>query len=162
MRKIVIILLVILSLTGCASVLKDTMNLAIIDSQVSSGQVQNTIASIELSETDRLTLTHAINNFRAFEAKWKSSIKILDPNMPQFSTFLSDYTDLVLQYKAIELVIERNWASYTVPNKLALLGYRERAVRANKSVDSLIAAGRRHQAVLDAIIFAQIVAGIIR
>lgn len=162
MRKMGIVLLIVLSLTGCANVLKDTLNLAIIDSQVSSGQVQNTIASIALSDTDKLTLTHAINKFMAFESKWKSSIKLLDPNMPQFSTFTADYTELVIQYKSVEQIIEKNWDSYTNPNKLILLGYRERAVRANNSVDSMIAAGKRHQAILDAIIFAQIVAGILR
>lgn len=162
MRKLIIVLLVILSLTGCANVLKDTMNLAIIDSQVSSGQVHNTIASIPLTETDALILTHALNKFTAFESKWKSSIKILNPNAPQFSTFMSDYTELVVQYKAVEQIIQKNWGDYSVSNKLLLLGYKDRAARANASVDGLLASGRRHQAILDAIIFAQIVAGIAR
>ncbi|PSJ15939.1 hypothetical protein, partial [Nitrosomonas supralitoralis] len=150
----------LLILSGCTTVLKNTSDLAkiaVANDQVMSGQVAAVIKSASLSDTERLIVDHAINQYVGFVNKWKSSITYLDAREPLFAEFIADYGRVVVQYLAIkEKVVAVHWGEYTEENRLLLSGYHDRAGRINDSVDDLIAAGKRHQALLDAIWLGQI------
>ncbi|WP_293006049.1 hypothetical protein [Nitrosomonas sp.] len=154
----------LLILTGCSTVLKNTSdlaNIAVANDQVMSGQVAAVIKSAPLSATESLIVDHAINQYVGFVDKWKSSIIYLDAREPIFAEFVADYNKIVAQYRAIkERVVAGHWNEYTEESRALLNGYHDRAERINDSVDSLIAAGKRHQALLDAIWLGQVLAGI--
>lgn len=154
----------LLILTGCSTVLKNTndlANIAVANDQVMSGQVAAVIKSASLSDTESLIVDHAINQYVGSVDKWKSSITYLDAREPLFAEFIADYGKVVVQYRAIkEKVVAVHWGEYTEESRLLLNGYHDRAGRINDSVDDLIAAGRRHQALLDAIWLGQILAGL--
>lgn len=162
MNKIVLITLLTLNL-GCSTVLNSTKDIAqivIADDQIMSGQVTSTIKSGTLSSTDNMIVDHAINTYVNFANRWKKEVTTIDSTTPLFIDFISDYNDLVRQYRAIETIIAKNWESYPTRSQAALLDYQLRAKKVNASVDKLILAAKAREAVLDAIVFAKILAGI--
>lgn len=163
MKKLIsTIVLTIVLLSSCSTVLKSTedlANIAIAHEQVASGQVANTIKSIDLNSTEVLIVDHAINHYIAFSDKWKQKVSILDSTSPIFTEFLSDYDNLVKQYKSVEGIITANWARYPTRYQIILEDYNVRANKINQSIDKLIVASRRYQAITTAIELAAILAG---
>ncbi|PSJ15825.1 hypothetical protein C7H79_16880, partial [Nitrosomonas supralitoralis] len=150
----------LLILSGCSMVLKNTSdlaNIAVANDQVMSGQVAAVIKSASLSDTENLIVDHAINQYVGFVDKWKPSITYLDAREPIFDEFVADYNKIVAQYRSVkEQVVAGHWGEYTEENRALLNEYHGRAERVNDSIDSLISAGKRHQALLDAIWLGQI------
>lgn len=162
MKKLLVILIISLTL-GCTTTLNsvdDFANLTIANEQIVSGQVSNTINSIELSSTEKLVVTHAINHYIAFTSRWKSRLTQLDSTTPIFTQFLAEYSELVDQYNSVESIINKNWAEYPVRYQVLLLDYQLRAKKIDSSVMDLLAAGDRYRAVINAIELARILAGI--
>ncbi len=150
-------------IVGCETVLKNTADLtnaAIANEQIQSGQVGIVIKSAPLSDTERLMIDHALNEYMAFADRWKASLMDIDSTAPAFVVFVADYNKLVAQYRAAEKIVAAHWEDYPESNRHLLLDYQSRAKNMNDSVDGLIAAGHRYQAMLDAITFAKILAGV--
>lgn len=153
----------VFAISACETALKnsaDLANAAIANEQIQSGQVGVVIKSAPLSDVERLMIDHALNEYIAFVGRWKTSMIDIDSTATIFPTFLTEYNDLVAQYRAVENVVSAHWPDYSSINKSRLLDYKARAERINGSIDGLIAAGMRHQAMLDAIAFAGILAGV--
>lgn len=158
-------LLVFALLCGCQTVLKNTdelSNIAIANEMIMTGQVTETIKRIELNETELLTVNHAINKYSSFVSRWKESITDLDSTAPIFSEFMVDYSSLVGQYKAVELIVQKHLSVYSERDQVILLDYQRRARKMNDSVESLISAGNRYQALLDALSFGRIMIGLVQ
>lgn len=161
--KILFIFSILVLLTSCETVLKnadDLTNIAIANDQIQSGQVGIVIKSAPLSDTERLMVDHAVNEYMAFARRWKTSMIDIDSTATIFPTFLTEYNDLVAQYRAVENVVSAHWSDYSSINQSRLLNYKARAEKINSSIDGLIDAGMRHQAIIDAITFAGILAGV--
>lgn len=160
----ILLLLCSLILSGCSTILKnagDIANIVVANDQVMSGQVASVIKSASLITTEILIVDHAINQYVGFVDKWNSTIKYLDASEPLFAEFIVDYNKIVTQYRAVkEQVVAKHWEEYSAENRILLNGYHGRAERINNTVDDLIAASRRHQALLDAIYLGQVLAGI--
>lgn len=155
--------LIYVFLLGCETVLHnadDLANIAIANDQIQSGQVGIIIKSAPLSDAEKLMVDHALNEYVAFSERWKSSIIDIDSTAPLFASFMIEYDALVSQYKSVEMVVSQNWQNYTDRNKYLLFDYQMRAKKINDSVDDLIAAGDRYQAIVNAITLAKILAGI--
>ncbi|MER2511501.1 MAG: hypothetical protein ABTQ25_03610 [Nitrosomonas ureae] len=154
----------LLILTGCSTVLKNTSdlaNIAVANDQVMSGQVAAVIKSAPLSATESLIVDHAINQYVGFVDKWKSSITYLDAREPLFAEFVTDYNKIVAQYRSVkERVVAEHWGEYTEESRALLNEYHARADRIDQSVNGLIDAGKRHQAFIDALYLGQVLAGI--
>lgn len=162
MKRYIVIVAVLLM--GCETVLNnadDLTNIAIANDQIQSGQVGMVIKSAPLSDTEKLMVDHALNEYVAFADRWKASIINIDSTAPLFATFIVEYNALVAQYKSIEAIVANHWQEYPVRNQYLLSDYQLRAKKINDSVDELIAAGARYQAMLDAITLAKILAGIV-
>lgn len=161
---LVILALAVVSFTvGCQTVLNQTddlANAAIANEMVTTGQVAETIKRIELNETELLTVNHAINNYSSFVSRWKESITDLDSTAPIFSEFLADYSSLVNQYKAVESIVQKRFNVYSERDQVILQDYQRRAQKMNDSVENLIEAGNRYQALLDALSFGRIMIGL--
>lgn len=163
MIRVLIAALIITVFSGCETALKnaaDFTNAAIANDQIQSGQVGIVIKSAPLSDTERLMIDHALNEYMAFADRWKASLLDLDSTTPAFAVFAADYNKLVAQYRAAEKIVTAHWEDYPEPSRHLLLDYQSRAKRMNDSIDGLIAAGHRYQAMLDAITLAQILAGV--
>ncbi|MBY0475399.1 MAG: hypothetical protein K2Q13_10130 [Nitrosomonas sp.] len=162
--SIILFLVCFMILSGCSTVLKNTSdlaNIAVANDQVMSGQVAETIKSVNLSSTESLIVDHAINQYSGFVDKWKSSINYLDSSEPLFTEFVADYRKIVAQYRAVkEQVVKPHWSEYTETNRALLNEYHGRVDRIDQSVNGLIDAGNRHQALLDALYLGQVLAGI--
>jgi hypothetical protein len=155
--------LIFIGLSGCETTLKnaaDFTNAAIANDQIQSGQVGIVIKSAPLSDTERLMIDHALNEYIAFADRWKALIYDLDSTTPAFAVFAADYNKLVAQYRGAEKIVTAHWEDYPEPNRHLLLDYQSRAERMNDAIDNLIAAGHRYQAMLDAITLAKILAGV--
>lgn len=159
----IIILVVCFALIGCEAILKNTdelANAAIANDLIQSGQVAETVKRIELNDFETTAVSHAVNSYAAFVEKWKHSITDMDADSPVFNEFMLDYSDLVRQYKTIEFVVEKHWQAYSASDQVILQDYKHRAKKLDESVGSLIAAGRRHQALMDALAFGRILIGL--
>jgi len=167
MRKILSLILIsgifLILLPGCKTVLNsadDLANITIANDQIQSGQVGVVIKSAPLTNTEKLIVDHALNEYVAFAERWKASIVNIDSTTPLFTTFTIEYAALVSQYKAVENIVAQHWHEYSLLNQQLLTDYQLRAKKVNNTVDGLIAAGARYQAILDAITLAKILAGI--
>ncbi len=159
----VLILASLFLITACSTVLKSTediANIAIAHEQITSGQVSQTIKSVSLNSTETLIVDHAINHYIAFAEKWKQKVATLDSTSPIFSEFLLDYDNLIKQYKSVQGIVAANWTEYSPRYQVLLEDYELRANKINNSIDGLIAASRRYQAITTAIELATILAGI--
>lgn len=167
MRKelIMIILALMLVLSGCNTVIKsadDLANIAIVDEQITSGQAMQTIKSANLSSTELMIVDHANNSYISFANKWKRSVTTLDSRTPLFTEFIGEYEELVKQYKAVEVVIAKNWDNYPTRYQVILLDYQLRAKKLNATTDKLITANRVTEAIEAGIMLAKIAAGILK
>lgn len=165
MRKNLILIpgIILIFLSGCETVLNnadDLTNIAIANDQIQSGQVSVVIKSAPLTDTEKLMVDHALNEYIAFAERWKASIINIDSTTPLFATFTIEYAALVSQYKTVENIVAQHWQEYLPLNQQLLTDYQLRAKKVNAAVDGLIAAGARYQAILDAITLAKILAGI--
>lgn len=165
MRKNLILIpgIILIFLSGCKTVLNsadDLANIAIANDQIQSGQVSVVIKSAPLTDVEKLMVDHALNEYVAFAKRWKTSIVNINSTTPLFATFTIEYAALVSQYKSVENIVANHWSEYSLLNQQLLTDYQLRAKKVNNTVDSLIAAGARYQAILDAITLAKILAGI--
>lgn len=161
--KIIILIVCLAALLGCGTILKRTDDLAnavIANDLILSGQVAETVKKIELNDFENTAVSHATNSYANFVEKWKHSITDLDVASPVFNEFVRDYSDLVRQYKMVESVVEKHWLAYSHDDQIILQNYKHRAKKLDESVGNLIAAGRRHQALLDALAFGRILVGL--
>jgi hypothetical protein len=62
------ILAVILFLTGCAGL----QGVVATDYAIASGEADKTVKSIPLTDTEKLTIDHAINRYNEVIERWKS------------------------------------------------------------------------------------------
>lgn len=166
MKQLIIsTLLAILLFSGCSTVLKSTndlSNIAIVDEQITSGQVIQTIKFAPLTSTELMILDHANNNYIAFADKWKKVITKLDSKTPLFAEFIGEYEELIKQYKAVESIITKNWDSYPTRYQVILLDYQIRAKKLNAITDKLITANEINEAIHTGIMLAKIAAGILK
>jgi hypothetical protein len=163
MRILISAILLSIFITGCQTTVKsiaDLANAATASDMIMSGGVSGTINSVVLNDAESLTVTHAINRYSIFIEKWKNSIAGIDVTGQLFNDFLLDYAEIVKQYKAIDAIVRSHWGGYDAISQQILLDYQRRAIRINESVDALIAARRRHQALLDAVGFVNVLTGI--
>lgn len=165
MCKILILIpgILLTLLLGCKTVLNsadDLANITIVNDQIQSGQVSVVIKSAPLTDTEKLIVDHALNEYIAFAERWKASIINIDSTAPLFANFIVEYAVLVTQYKAVENIVAQHWQEYSLLNQQLLTDYQLRAKKVNNTIDGLIAAGARYQAILDAITLAKILAGI--
>jgi len=137
-----------------------TANAAYATHLIQSGQVEQVITSVELTDTEKLKITHAINAFNNFVVEYKSKVSNGDfgTSDPMFHGFIIDFELLTVQYKNVSEIITLNYDKYSPEQKLILEDYQNLAISLNGSVDSLVAAGRRHQALIFGIKFAGILA----
>ena len=150
-------------LSGCETMFKGTDNIAnaaIANDMVMSGQVATTVKGIQLTDSELLTVDHAINHYSAFVDRWQNQLTSLDSSTPTFQAFLADYGELVKQYKSVENVVTKNYEKYSERDRVILQDYQERARKLNDSVDGLVSAGQRYQALLDALAFGRIMVGL--
>lgn len=166
MKKLITsILISLILLSGCSTVLKSTndlSNIAIVDEQITSGQVLQTIKFAPLSSTELMVIDHANNNYIIFADKWKKVITKLDSKTPLFAEFMGEYEELVKQYKAVESIITKNWDNYPTRYQVILLDYQLRAKKLNAITDKLITANKVTEAIETGIMLAKIAAGILK
>lgn len=163
MKNYIVFLFCFVLLVGCNTILKNTddlANAAIANDQIQSGQVSVVIKSAPLTDIEKLMVDHALNEYVAFAERWKASIVNIDSTTPLFATFTIEYAALVSQYKSVENIVAQHWHEYSPLNQQLLTDYQLRAKKVNNTVNDLIAAGARYQAILDAITLAKILAGI--
>ena len=163
MRILILVILLLIFATGCQTTIKsiaDLTNAATANEMITSGGASGTINSVVLSDAESLTVTHAINRYSVFTEKWKNSITDIDVIGQLFNDFLLDYAEIVKQYQAVDGIVRSHWDDYDTISQQILLDYQRRAIKINESVDALIAAERRHQALLDAVQFVNVLAGI--
>lgn len=156
-------ILLLVFATGCQTTIRsiaDLTNAATANDMITSGSVSGTINSVALGDAESFTVTHAINRYSVFIEKWKNSITDIDVTAQLFNDFLLDYAEIVKQYKAVDGIVRSHWDDYDTINQQILLDYQRRAIEINESVDALIAAERRHRALLDAVQFVNVLIGI--
>jgi hypothetical protein len=154
-----------MSFSGCSTVIKsanDIANIAIVDEQITSGQVMQTIKYANLSTTELMIVDHANNKYIYFADKWKRSITTLDSSTPLFAEFIGEYEELIKQYRAVESIIAKNWNVYPTRYQVILLDYQLRAKKVNNVADKLITANEMREAMETGIMLAKVVAGIIK
>lgn len=162
MKKFIIAVLIMFTVTSCSTVLKskdDIKNIIVVHDQIASGQASDIIKSATLSDVHVLMVDHASNRYMSFVEKWKQSALHLDSNTPEFAEFLADYTDLVKQYTIVKGIINQNWDKYTLPNQIVLLEYQSKANKLNDSVDALISAKNIYEAGVVAVKLGKVLAG---
>lgn len=168
MNKILLLIVIatsLMSFSGCSTVIKsanDIANIAIVDEQITSGQVTQTIKYANLSTTELMIVDHANNKYIYFADKWKRSITTLDSSTPLFAEFIGEYEELIKQYKVVEAIIAKNWESYPTRYQVILLDYQLRAKKLNATTDKLITANKVTEAIDAGIMLAKIAAGILK
>lgn len=166
MKKLILIIVIAaLMFSGCSTVLKssgDLANIAVVNDQITSGQVLQTIKFAPLSSTELMIVEHANNSYITFADKWKKVLTKLDSKTPLFVEFMGEYEELIKQYKAVELIITKNWDSYPTRYQVVLLDYQLRAKRLNAITDKLITANKVSEAIQAGVMLAKIAAGILK
>lgn len=119
--NVVILMVVVLLVASCAAI----KPLELHSQAVDSGEVNNTINTVNLSDIERLQITHAMNAFSEFVAKWNGFGDTLDPQKLQ--EFNDDFTGIANQYEQVQKIVETHWQEYPADMKDKLLRYREEA-----------------------------------
>ncbi len=122
------VLAVVLFLTGCASL----QGVVATDYAIASGEADKTVKSIPLTDTEKLVIDHAINQYNQFIETWKD--KSLIENRQEF---LFEFRELKKQYYSVDAIVKRHWLEYTLEQQAALLEYQEAAIALNATTEKL-------------------------
>ena len=122
------LLAVVMFLTGCAGL----SGVVATDYAIASGEADKTVKSIPLTDTEKLTIDHAINRYNEFIERWKT--KNLVESRDQF---LYEFRDLKKQYYAVDAIVKRHWQEYTPEKQTLLLEYQEAAIALNSTTEKL-------------------------
>ena len=122
------VLAVVLFLTGCASL----QGVVATDYAIASGEADKTVKSIPLTDTEKLVIDHAINQYNQFIETWKD--KSLIENRQEF---LFEFRELKKQYYSVDAIVKRHWLEYTLEQQAALLEYQEAAIALNETTEKL-------------------------
>lgn len=160
---LVFMLMVLMLFVGCSALLdtsKAASNAAIVDKAISSGNVQQNLELVSLSEFEKMTIVHALNKYAEFKGKYKPSKDLLDSDSAGFDEFKADYLLLKNEYLAVQSIVKNHWTEYLDTTQIVLKNYEDRATNLDASIQKLFDTGEKHKAVLDGIEFARIVGGI--
>ena len=121
-------IIVLALLSGCAGL----HPVIATDYAIASGEADRNIKAVELSDTERLTVDHAINQYNVFIERWK--VKNLVENREEF---LYEFRELKKQYYAVDAVVKKHWQDYDQGRQAKLEEYQEAAIALNSSVEKL-------------------------
>lgn len=159
------ILLAIMSLilfVGCSALLdtgKAAKNAAIVDQAISSGKAQQSLELVALSDFEKMTIVHALNQYAEFKEKYKN-VATLKAGSFEFAEFKSDYALLKNEYQNVKNIVENHWDEYTDTTKILLKNDDRKAVALDASIQKLFDLSDQHKAILDAVEFAFVAGGI--
>jgi hypothetical protein len=120
--------LVIALLSGCAGL----QPVIATDYAIASGEADKTIKEAKLTDSERMIIDHAINQYNDFIERWKT--KSIVENRAEF---LSEFRDLKKQYYAVDAVVKKHWQDYDPDRQAKLEEYQEAAIALNSSVEKL-------------------------
>ena len=148
-------------LSGCATGLdvgKAVSGAAIVDDAVMSGQVLDTIMSVELPPEDMVIVQDVYDFYMVFRATWAGNPEavILDPI--SFERFKKDYNILADKYLDLKGVVERNAHRYKPLSLGILRDYDSIATMSYTATNNLIESGEKAQTLNSALEFGSIIA----
>jgi hypothetical protein len=147
-------------LSGCATSLgvgKAVSGAAVVDEAVMSGEVLDTILSVELSPADMAIVEDTYDFYMRFRSTWAGNPEavILDPFA--FERFKKDYRILANKYNNLKGVVERNAHRYR-PLRLGVLrDYDSMANMSYTATNDLIESGEKTQTLNSALEFGTMV-----
>ncbi len=122
------LLVVVLLLAGCAGL----QGVVATDYAIASGEADKTVKSIPLTDTEKLIIDHAINQYNQFIETWKD--KSLIENRQEF---LFEFRELKKQYYSVDAIVKRHWLEYSPAQQAQLLEYQEAAISLNATTEKL-------------------------
>jgi hypothetical protein len=156
MKKYALALLVIL-LVGCSAtkeISTVTSEALYVSSEINSGTAQGVLYSVELTGTEKMIVTHALNYQAQFETKWKSSVK--DPTLllSNFEALRLDYFVLKTRYLEVQEVVQDNWDRYPEEAKLRFTLYQAHADNLDTGIVALMDISDRQETLHEMLGFA--------
>jgi hypothetical protein len=85
-----------------------------------------------LTDTEKLVIDHAINQYNQFIETWKD--KSLIENRQEF---LFEFRELKKQYYSVDAIVKRHWLEYSKEQQALLLEYQEAAIALNETTEKL-------------------------
>jgi hypothetical protein len=143
------VLIASLLLAGCASTARLAVESVYIDTMIRSGAPAAAIKTGGLSDSQMITLTHAINKYEQFREKWKANFSgngllyagTLDDML------LADYVELKKQYIAVKNIVIANWTDYDAITRLQLEEYMKHAEALDDGVNGYLKNRQRDAAI---------------
>jgi len=157
MKKIIISILIVLSLLGCANTLKSVENIQEASFMVANGEIIHEIKAVELSSTELAIVDHSINNLKAFIDKWDNV-----QDIPDMDNFIQEYNIAKSNYLAIHRVIFANYDSYPEHLQTKFIQYQESAVKLNSTVQKMIMGKNVYAAAKIGVKLAMVVVGVLK
>ena len=121
------IVFLFIALSGCA-----LQPVIATDYAIASGEADRNIKAAVLSDTERLTVDHAINKYTYFTERWQST-NIVENR----EEFLFEFRELKKQYYSVDSIVRKHWTEYTAQQQTDLEAYREAAISLNTTVEKL-------------------------
>lgn len=163
MRFIIVGLVALL--VGCASIFPNAEEVeastAPVDSAIMSGEVVNTLNSVELNLADMAVIEDALVAYADFRSTWVGKFSEALENDDTFTDFRMDYSNLVKNYNNLSDMVERNQEKYTEANMTTIMEYRATALKSYDATMRFIAAGDRQNSIMEALEYADVIARVL-
>jgi hypothetical protein len=152
-------------LVGCASILPNVNeveeSVAPVDDAIMSGEVVNTLNSVELNLADMAVLEDALIKYKDFRSTWIGNFGNALDNDDVFDQFQSDFADLVVKYNRLSDMVARNHEKYTESNMATILDYQDTAIKYYETTMQFIEVGDRQRSIMGALEYADVVARVL-
>lgn len=149
--KNLLIVLIVVALSGCVTA-KLGKEVVYANEEFKSGNVQETLTSIDYTVAEEQVITHALNKVSAFRDKYGKFIA--DPDMllsVKLVELNEDFNGLKESYLQVEDIVESNWDQYPDEVKDTLQEYGQHAYELNKAVDKFSKVGEYRQMIRSAL-----------
>jgi len=160
--KIIIVAVLLSVLTACVTTSRMALETAYIDAVMRTGTPVEQIESVDLSDVELQKVTHAVNVYNKFRGKWKSVLSDIPSNIHLLAggQLLTDYTELRYQFLLVKQVVVINWDKYDEFTQWQLEEYLAHAESLHKSVTDLLAAEKKHEALVNMLKVGGMLAGV--
>lgn len=109
--RILLLVLLVLTFSGCTTI----KNVDTVDDLIRKPALQTTITSVDLTDAERLVVTHAVATYERLRAKWLDQVrsKGLDELIKESGELNRDYQLMVTQYNKVMTVVMHNYDKYS-------------------------------------------------
>jgi len=139
--RVIVLIFALTSLTACASTKQyDVIEQgAIVKHTLETQEARRIMTNEELNATDVFIINHTFNAWSAFLLSWQHYATNPEAlTVKEKEQLLTDYVNLKIRYKELEMVIARNWDNYPAHEQQGLLNIRGEIFKLNDKVETAI------------------------